>query len=312
MELEQAKIIATKVVDRLTPCCERIAIGSIRRQKSWVNDIDIVCIPGNQGKLLYVLHDMGTMIVGGPKIMRYKLKEGIELDLYIANPETWATLLLIRTGSKETNIRLCSLARKKGMMLHADGSGLEKCLAGEGTEVDDVTTSKIPCDTETSILCGTGEKELAMALLNYTTTIDSTKTAQEIESILQKHGATAVVKEFSGGSVTSLFFKVATPTGTLGIRLPIDPDAVLRVLGKQYQTGKVPLRLTHDRPQAERIAWRILKDWVEAQMALLETEMVKLEQIFLPYVMVNGKQTLFQAFTEGKLITQGKPKDSDF
>jgi DNA polymerase/3'-5' exonuclease PolX len=152
MELEQAKVIAARVVDKLTPCCERIAVaGSIRRQKSWVNDIDILAIPGNQGKLLYILHDMGTMIVGGPKILRYKLKEGIELDLYIANPETWATLLLIRTGSKEHNIKLCSLAKTKGMVLHADGSGLEKCLAGEGTEVDDLTTSKITCDTETSI-----------------------------------------------------------------------------------------------------------------------------------------------------------------
>ncbi len=151
-----------------------------------------------------------------------------------------------------------------------------------------------------------------MALLNYTTTIDSNKTAQEIENILQKHGATAVVKEFAGGSITSLFFKVATPTGTLGIRLPIDPDAVLRVLYKQYQQGKVPFRLTHDRPQAERIAWRILKDWIEAQMALLETEMVKLEQIFLPYVMVNAKQTLFQKFQEGTLLTQGKAEDGDF
>ena len=38
------------------------------------------------------------------------------------------------------------------------------------------------------------------------------------------------------------------------------------------------------------ITWRILKDWVEAQMALLETGMVTMDESFLPY-MVSGGQT---------------------
>ncbi|MBA7669483.1 hypothetical protein ES703_77614 [subsurface metagenome] len=38
--------------------------------------------------------------------------------------ETWATLLLIRTGSKESNIRLATLAQKKGWRLKANGEGL--------------------------------------------------------------------------------------------------------------------------------------------------------------------------------------------
>jgi DNA polymerase (family 10) len=148
MELTKAQEIATKVVDKLTPCCERIAVaGSIRRQKSWVNDIDLLCIPCNEGKLLYMLHDMGRMIVGGPKILRYKLKEGIDLDIYVATPDTWATLLLIRTGSTGHNIKLCSLARTKGMVLHADGSGLFK-LEAQGCEGVEV---RIAGDSETSI-----------------------------------------------------------------------------------------------------------------------------------------------------------------
>ena len=36
------------------------------------------------------------------------------------------------------------------------------------------------------------------------------------------------------------------------------------------------------RQQAIRTSWRILKDWVEAQMALLETGMVTMDEIFLP------------------------------
>jgi hypothetical protein len=46
--------------------------------------------------------------------------------------------------------------------------------------------------------------------------------------------------------------------------------------------------------QARRTAWRILKDWIQAQMALLETNMVEMEEIFPPY-MLSGEQTLYQA-----------------
>ncbi len=50
--------------------------------------------------------------------------EEITLDVYYATPETWATLLLIRTGSKENNIRLATLANKRGWRLAASGDGL--------------------------------------------------------------------------------------------------------------------------------------------------------------------------------------------
>ena len=43
------------------------------------------------------------------------------------------------------------------------------------------------------------------------------------------------------------------------------------------------------RQQAIRTSWRTLKDWVEAQMALLETGMVTMDEIFLPYMLSGGR-----------------------
>ena len=146
-----------------------------------------------------------------------------------------------------------------------------------------------------------------MSLLNYTTTIDAARTVSEIQNILVKHGARQMLVNYSqSGEVEALSFIVLTPQGNVAIRLPVDPNAVLRVLQKQHARGYF------DRQRAVKIAWRIVKDWVEAQMALLETEMVKLEQVFLPYVMVNDKQTMFQAFTEGKLLPKGEVQDGEF
>ena len=52
--------------------------------------------------------------------------------------------------------------------------------------------------------------------------------------------------------------------------------------------------------QANRTAWRIIKEWIVAQMALIETEMVSMEEVFMPY-MLTGRQTLYQALANGDL-----------
>ena len=49
-----------------------------------------------------------------------------------------------------------------------------------------------------------------------------------------------------------------------------------------------------------RVAWRILKDWVEAQLALIETGMVSVEQVFLPYCQSGNGETLFEAIRKKK------------
>ena len=63
-------------------------------------------------------------------------------------------------------------------------------------------------------------------------------------------------------------------------RLPANVNKVWAVLNNQR------VRTNVSEEMAYRVAWRILKDWVRAQMAILETEMVNIEQIFL------GKYTL--------------------
>jgi len=144
MKLEEAKSIAERVKEILAPYCERIEIvGSIRRQKPIVNDIDIVLIEKPEASLMMtsLLFSIGVVKISGSAIKRVYLPEdNIIVDFYVATPATWSTLLLIRTGSKENNIRLCSLARRKGWHLEASGNGL---FDGEG--------NRIAGDTEESI-----------------------------------------------------------------------------------------------------------------------------------------------------------------
>ena len=132
-----------------------------------------------------------------------------------------------------------------------------------------------------------------MPLLNYTTKIDSDRTIEQIQKILIKHGANSILTNYdSNGQPISLSFKAITPQGEFGYKLPVYPDKVQIVLQKQ--------RVRVSDIQAMRIAWRIVKDWVEAQMAILETEMVTMDQIFLPYMLTQNGQTLYQQLVNSK------------
>lgn len=142
-----------------------------------------------------------------------------------------------------------------------------------------------------------------MAILNYTTTIDTFKTVSEIEYILMKHGAKSIMKKYEGESVTGLSFLIDTGAQQIPVRLPAKIDACLAVLKKEKREN--PRKQIKDtRQQAERVAWRILKDWVEVQMALLDIEMVKFEEIFLPYIEVQG-QTVFEKLEEKQFLLEG-------
>jgi len=161
MQITTALRIAGQVVEKLKPFCDRIEVaGSIRRKKSWVNDIDLVVIPANQGQFVYQLQQLGKIKMGGQKLIRCDMPNGAMLDVYVATPETWATLLLIRTGSAKHNIMLCSLARQKGMKLHADGSGLFRVVtACDGGSMEQVSIEeRIAGDTEESIFQALGMK----------------------------------------------------------------------------------------------------------------------------------------------------------
>ena len=133
-----------------------------------------------------------------------------------------------------------------------------------------------------------------MPILNYTTTIAAEKSIGEIQKMLVARGAETIVVQYANGRPGALSFIIPTPYGKVPFRLPANIEAITRVMERQRVRKQVPLDM------AERVAWRIIKDWCKAQMAILETEMVDLEQIFLPY-MVSQNKTLYEVMKEHRL-----------
>lgn len=133
-----------------------------------------------------------------------------------------------------------------------------------------------------------------MPLLNYTTKISTDKTIAEIHKMLVKAGADSILNEYANGLISAVSFRMNIEGNMAGFRLPADWQPVFYLL---QHDGNVARGLRTEE-QAIRVAWRIIKDWVEAQLAIIATQMVKPEQAFLPYMLNAQGKTVYEVFAD--------------
>ncbi len=113
----------------------------------------------------------------------------------------------------------------------------------------------------------------------------------EIQKMLVLHGAKHVNLEYENGTgrISQVVFSIELNNKLIGFRLPIHWQACKDTMIEQGNR-----RAERDDDYCYRVAWRILRDWVDVQMAILETKMVSLPQIFLPYAMSATGETMFE------------------
>ena len=134
MKLEEATTLADQIVYSIWHLCDPehiMVVGSIRRKRPEVHDIDIVLVPQSwmwNTIIQSLKNNMEARVVeAGQELVRLRVPSQnivttqpyVQVDIYRARPETWGVLLLIRTGSIQHNIMLCSRAQHIRMMLSA-------------------------------------------------------------------------------------------------------------------------------------------------------------------------------------------------
>ncbi len=143
-----------------------------------------------------------------------------------------------------------------------------------------------------------------MAILNYTTQVDAHRTAAEVTRLLARHGASAVVTRYDGGgSPAGVSFELPTPHGRRHFTLPVDVNGVHAVLAQQ---GVAPRYRTV--AHARNVAWRIVKDWLAAQLAMVDARLARLDEVMLPYLHVDDAgTTLYAAYraNEARALAAG-------
>lgn len=138
-------------------------------------------------------------------------------------------------------------------------------------------------------------------LKNYTSGVAVERTISNIETTLARAGAMAVTKDYKEGRVDALYFKLNLPVNrVVAIRLPVNIEAVYETLRKDV---KRPHAGTLDRlrDQAMRTAWKLMQDWVEVQISLIQMQQVDFMQVFMPYVW-DGKRTFYAALKDKQFL----------
>ncbi len=98
--------------------------GSIRRRKEIVRDIDILVGGGDAQHISLFfasLPEVEDVIVSGETKTSCRLKSGIGTDLRVVSEEQFPYALMYFTGSKEHNVKLRGIAKKKGLKLNEYG-----------------------------------------------------------------------------------------------------------------------------------------------------------------------------------------------
>jgi hypothetical protein len=140
---------------------------------------------------------------------------------------------------------------------------------------------------------------------NYTTEVPAQKTITEIQQILAENGARGIATNYDEqGLITDIFFKIILNEKELAFKLPAKASQVYKTLfsgmsgesGKQGEIRKI---------KAQNIAWRICKTWLEAQITLINLQQAKMEEVFLPYLIMPGDKTLYETMKEKQFLLPG-------
>jgi len=135
-----------------------------------------------------------------------------------------------------------------------------------------------------------------MPIKNFTTKVSVEQTINNLQKILAKAKANAILTEFGPDALPSaLSFRVNVNGADIHFRLPVNVSGVTAALRRD--------REYRDDAHARRVAWRIVKDWCDSQMALIDAGQAELAQVFLPYAQTPSGETFYK-YLQGKGFLQ--------
>lgn len=127
MLLPYAGEIASEMIEYLKQdknIKEAMPLGSLRRKKPLVGDIDIAVVSTKPTETIEHFTNypkQSRIIEKGPAGSSLLTSGGAQIDLLVLEPDQWGSLLQHFTGSKEHNVHLRELALKKGLSLNEKG-----------------------------------------------------------------------------------------------------------------------------------------------------------------------------------------------
>lgn len=136
-----------------------------------------------------------------------------------------------------------------------------------------------------------------MPISNYTTKISPDTTIGEISRMLSRFGAKRIITDYdSDGDAMQVQFMLEVKGRMVFYQLPCNAEGVLKTLERDRAESRY-----RTPAHAKKVAWRIISDWVEAQIAIVDAGQAQMAEVFLPYAVTDDGQTLFNKLEQGKL-----------
>jgi hypothetical protein len=134
-----------------------------------------------------------------------------------------------------------------------------------------------------------------------TTEIAPERSAAEVSSCLVQAGALSVSVRYDNGKVIGMSWTMRVGSQELPFAMPARVEPVYKLLmsrrsGYQDDTAKARVRA-----QAERVAWRQLLRWVQAQLSMIEIGMAQKGEVFMPYIQQADGSTFWEYFESKQL-----------
>lgn len=145
-----------------------------------------------------------------------------------------------------------------------------------------------------------------MNIKNYTSSVPADKSILHIEKLLIEMGSTNIAKEYKSGKVSAISFAIKHGEGNIPFRLPAKVDPIKKLFLSQYRRP-TQVQVQQCDQQAERTAWKNVKEWVELQATMIKLEQVEFMEVFMPYVFSLEKQkTFFELMKENNFKQLGQ------
>lgn len=146
-----------------------------------------------------------------------------------------------------------------------------------------------------------------MNLKNYTSSVPVLNSISRIEHRLAQAGSTHIAKSYDKERPVGMIFQIPVNNIPMTFKLPAKSDKVFEHMLKQRSRPPQPSQRDAIKMQADRTAWKILSDWVDIQVSLIQLDQAEAIEVFLPYA-YDGKndRTLFERMRENnfKLLAQ--------
>lgn len=132
-------------------------------------------------------------------------------------------------------------------------------------------------------------------IANKSTTVSAERTVAEIQSLLCSVKANSVMIDYCDGKPEAIAFKLMRGDVPIAFRLPANWQGTFLAMKRDKS---IPRRLCTD-DQARRVSWRVIRDWLRAQLTLIEAGAATIEEVMLPWAVTADGSTVANRLLHG-------------